>query len=331
MANYILGVDAGGTKSHLVIFDRNGQCASATTYGPLNHEVMEGSYAELEERLLEVIPRTLQDAGITADDVAYAVFGVAGVDTKAQMKLVSDMVTKTGLKHFTVCNDAVLGVPAGSPDCVGICAISGTGFKVAAIDYSGVSLDICGLGSYTDDRGGGSWFGLRACGEVYNYLYRLGQKTVMKDMLFELLGISDKGEYLDVITENLYGGANLYNSVDLNSIAFRAAAQGDEVALGILRESATQYAGAIARLATDMDFPADKVLNVTLAGSVFVKQQVKIVPEMIKELVAKALGGREVTYTMLEAPPVAGAVLWAAQKAGFEFDAAAVEKGLRKL
>jgi len=351
MKNYILGVDGGGTKSHLVIFDRNGICAGATAYGALNHEVMEGSYAELEERLLEVIPRALKDAGVSADDIAFAVLGIAGVDTRAQTEIVSAIVQKTGIEDFIVCNDAMLGVPAGSPDCTGICAIGGTGFKIAAIDYSGAAVDTCGFGGYTDDRGGGSWFGLRACAEVYNEIYRLGRPTLMRDMVFSLLGITEKEDYVETVVEKTYGDGTLYNNLELNCIAFRAAALGDAVALDILSESARQYAGAIARLAMDMDFPADKVLNVILAGSVFIKQEVKILPEMIEKLVAEVfeehlalmyqgcqgncqgdggLSTRWVNYAYLQAPPVLGAVIWAAKKAGFAFEPGLVEEGLKK-
>ena len=326
MNNYVLGVDGGGTKSHLVVFDQNGKCVAATAYGALNHEVMEGSYKELEERLLEVIPRTFSDAGITAENIAFAVLGIAGVDSRAQEKIVSGIIAKTGIKSYIVCNDAMLGVPAGSPDCTGICAISGTGFKIAAIDYSGASTDTCGFGAYTDDKGGGNWFGLRTCAEVYNSLYRLGPPTILKDMLFSLLGITNKEDYVETVIEKTYGDGSLYNSLELNCIAFEAAAKGDEVALSILNESAKQYAGAIAYLAKDMDFPADKILNIVLAGSVFIKQKVKILPEMIEKLVADALGNRKVEYTYLQAPPVHGAVIWAAQQAtksgfaGFKFD-----------
>jgi len=335
MSNYVLGVDGGGTKSHLVVFDRSGQCIGATRYGPLNHEVMDGSYEELEQRLMEVIPRTFREAGVALEDVTHSVFGLAGVDSKSQAGLITDIVSKTGLRNVTVCNDAMLGVPAGSPDCTGICAISGTGFKIAAIDFSGRAVDTCGFGSYTDDRGGGGWFGLRACGSVYNEIYRLGRPTLMRDMVFSLLGISDKEDYVETVVERTYGDSSLYNNFELNCIVFKAAALGDEVALDVIRESAGQYAGAIARLAMDMDFPADKVLNVILAGSVFVKQEVKILPETIEKLVAEALEqrgeGRKVEYVYLQAPPVAGAVIWAAQKAGFVFEPELVKAALRQV
>jgi len=326
MSKLILGVDGGATKSHLVIFDDNGNCVGSEAYGPLNHEVMEGSYTELGERLGEFLPRAVKNAGAAVGDIAYAVFGIAGVDTDAQQVLISDIIRKVGFKAQITCNDAFLGVAAGCPNCVGICAINGTGFKLAAIDNNGNAIQTCGLGPFTDDLGGGTWYGLRAISSVYNELYKLGRPTSMRETLFDMIGISKKEEYLEILTEKYH--ENELDSVALNSVVFNAAAEGDAVALGILEESAEQYAGAIARLIMDMDFPVDKSVHVTLAGSVFVKQKVKLLQDFIKMRVDDALSGRSVEYTCLDAPPVAGAVMWAAQKAGFDIELASVKAGI---
>ena len=326
MSKLILGVDGGATKSHLAIFDDNGNCVESAAYGPLNHEVMEGSYIELEERLGELLPRVVKNAGASAGDISYAVFGIAGVDTDAQQVLISDIIKKIGFNNQITCNDAFLGVAAGCPECVGICAINGTGFKLAAIDVSGNSIQTCGLGPFTDDLGGGTWYGLRAISSVYNELYKLGQPTSMRETIFDMIGISRKEEYLEVLTEKYH--ENKVDYVALNSVVFNAAAGGDAVALGILEESAEQYAGAIARLIMDMDFPAGQPVHVTLAGSVFVKQKVKLLQDFIEMRVDDALSGRTVIYTRLDTPPVAGAIMWAAQKAGFDIDPGSVKAGI---
>ena len=326
MSKLILGADGGATKSHVSIFDDKGNNVGSTVYGPLNHEVMAGSYDELEERLGELLPRAVKSAGATIDDIEYAVFGLAGVDTDAQQVQISGMIDKIGFKNQITCNDAFLGVPAGCPDCVGVCAINGTGFKLAAIDHSGTAVQTCGLGAFTDDFGGGYWYGFRAIGSVYNELFKLGRPTVMKDMLFDLIGVSRKEDYMEVFTEKFYG--KKLDTIALNSTVFNAAALGDAVATGILEESAEQYAGAIARLVMDLDFPVDKTVHVTFAGSVFVKQKVKILQDFIKKRVDDALKGRSVEYNLLDAPPVAGAVMWAAQKAGFNIKMESVKAGL---
>jgi len=325
----ILGLDGGATKSHLAIFDHNGKCVGTGLYGALNHEVMKGSFAELEERLGGFIRSTLKEADVPMDDLGHAVFGLAGVDTDSQHTRISDIIHRIGLTESTVCNDAFLGVAAGCPDCVGLCAINGTGFKLAAIDHSGAEVQTCGVGGYTDDRGGGTWYGLRAIGEVYNELYKLGRPTVMREILFEMAEVSHREDYLEKVYEKFHG--RKLNSVKLNSVVFDAAALGDAVAMDILDESAAQYAGAIARLVMDMDFPQDRTIYVTLAGSVFVRQKVRILQELIKKRVHEALKGRAVEYIRLDAPPVAGAVMWAAQKAGFSIDMKSIKAGLAGL
>jgi len=326
MSRFILGVDGGATKSHLAVFDNSGNCVSSAAYGALNHEAMKGSYTELEERLGELLPRVIKEAGASTDDIKYAVFGLAGVDTDAQQALISEIVRKIGFKDFLMCNDAFLGVPAGCPECIGVCAINGTGFKIAAVDHSGNAIQTCGLGVFTDDLGGGSWYGYRAISAVYNELYKLGRPTAMRETLFDMLGISRREDYLEVLTEKYYGGK--LDTIALNSVIFEAAAHDDAVALGILEESAEQYAGGIARLIMDMDFPADHPVYVTLAGSVFVRQKVKILHKLIGMRVDSALNGRSVIYNQLDAPPVAGAVMWAAQKAGFDIEISSVKAGL---
>jgi len=61
-----------------------------------------------------------------------------------------------------------------------------------------------------------------------------------------------------------------------------------------------------------------------------VKQKVKILQEMIQKRIADALGDREVVYKSLDAPPVAGAVIWATQKSGAKPDMAKIKTELEK-
>ena len=228
------------------------------------------------------------------------------------------MLRKTGLSRFMLCNDAFLGVPAGCPGGAGICAINGTGSTVAAVDHSDTLLQVGGVGDVSGDFGGGSWYGMRAISAVYHELFKLGRPTVMREMLFALLGISNKDEYHDAVTDGVANGT--IRGVALSSIVFNAADSGDEIALSILRESSDNYAGAISWLARELDFPVSRTLYVTFIGSVFVKERVRILPQLIERRVHEHLGERPVEFLSLKAPPVAGAVLWAARSVGFDAD-----------
>ena len=326
MKKLILGVDGGGSKSHLAMFDENGECACVSACGALNHESLEGSFGELETVLAGFLRDALKQAGACAGDVAYAVFGMAGADTAAQHETISGILRRAGLRHFSLYNDAFLGVAAGCPDGVGVCAINGTGTSMAAVDHSGGALQIAGLGDLTDDRGGGGWYGRQVLGAVYNSLYKGGKATSMRDMLFARLGVARKEAYLETLTAAFANGEIGYGAA--GRYVFAAAEAGDGVAVGILKQSARHFAGGIAYMASEMDFPADRTLYVTYAGSVFVKEKVRALPRLIEERVRARLGDRPVEFRMLDTVPVAGAVLWASQKAGFGVGMAAIKRSL---
>jgi len=332
MSKFILGIDGGATKSHLVMFDSGGKCVAATSYGPLSHEVMEGSYAELKERLGEFSLRVISEAGASLKDIEHAVFGLAGVDSDGQQAIISNIVREIGFENATVCNDAFLGVAGACPDCVGICAINGTGFKFAAIDHSGKAVHTCGLSGLTDDLGGGNWYGTSACCAVYNEMYRYNRpSTIMREMLFNLLELKDTEDFMEVLTEKVYNQNKNLDRVALNSIVFDAAEQGDTVATTILDRSAEAYADAISWLALNLDFPKNKTVHISLAGSVFVRQKVKVLHGLIEKRVKTALSGRDVNFILMDSPPVVGAAVWAAQKAGFNLDVDAIKVATAKL
>ena len=326
MKKIVLGIDGGGTKSHLALFDEDGICVGISMGGPLNHESMEGSFDELEATLGEFINGALAKAGAAVGDVAYAAMGIAGVDTAAQHATISAILRRLGINDFYLCNDAYLGVAAGCPGGVGICAINGTGTSLAAVDHSGNSLQIAGIGYLTDDRGGSGWYGSQVLSMVYDSLYKGAKQTILKDMIFKMLGITRKEEYIDALTTALgNGGASIEN---FNRLLFKAAGADDEVAIGILDYSAEHFAGSIAHMAKYMDFPNDMTLNITFAGSVFVKEKVKVLPQLIDKRVRGILGGRPLEYFTLDTVPVAGSILWAAQKAGFGFNMDVIKPAL---
>ncbi|MCL2031039.1 MAG: hypothetical protein FWG93_05785 [Oscillospiraceae bacterium] len=323
MKQLVLGVDGGGTKSHLALFGLDGVCAAAFACGPLNHEVMEGGFQELETRLRESLRTVLDRAGAETGDIAYAVLGLAGVDTAAQHRSISAMLREAGLADFTLCNDAFLGVMAGCPGGVGICAINGTGTTIAAIDRAGTAVQVGGLGGITDDRGGGGWYAAQTVAAVYRELYKNGPRTALRESLFAALGVTRREDYIETLTGGMPDG--VWDKI--NRLVFAAADAGDAAALDILARSAEHFAGAIAHLAGELDFPADETLSVTLAGSVFVRQTVRILPRMVERRV-REITGRAADFLLLEVPPVAGAVLHAARRAGREIGPEAVRAGL---
>lgn len=324
---YVLGIDGGGTKSHLALFDENGKLVNFLAFGTLNHEGMAGSFEQLRTTFAEVVQKLLKDSNVSFDDLAYGVFGLAGVDTNTQHELITGFVKEAGVQRFILSNDAYLGVPAGCPGGVGMCAINGTGSTIAAIDYSGNTMQIGGLGYASDECGGGSWFGRQALRAVFNALFKKAQPTLMTEMIFNEIGVTRKEDYIEKLMGNLHFTQIRPNR--FNPFVFAAADKGDEAAIAILARSTEHFAGTIAYLAEEMDFE-NKPIHVVFAGSVFVKEKVKLLQHMVAKRTVEMLGGRAVSFAEIDTVPVTGAVLWAAQKAGFDFKAESVKEEIAK-
>lgn len=308
MRKYVLGIDGGGTKSHLAIFDDHAEKAAFRTFGTLNHECMAGSFAQLEHALGTFINGALRDIDVGIDQIEYGVFGLAGVDTKKQHKKISSMLKRIGISKFTLSNDAFLGIPAGSPDGTGICAINGTGCSVAGKDKNGKAIQVGGMGEVSGDLGGASCMGMAATSAIYNSLFRLGEPTVMTDIVFKQIGITEKDKYdfMEIFMEKLE--KKEFKISRFNRLLFEAAGLGDKVARDVLAGIAQNYAGAINYLLQELDFPANNEMCVVFAGSVFVKGEHPFLIDTIKELIEKRNPGRKINYLRLEKPPVTGAI-----------------------
>ena len=309
MHEYVIGMDIGGTKSHLALFGKDGTFVDIGHWGCLNHEGLKGSFTQFEDELNQFVMQVISKNGITMDKIAYSVFGAAGVDLKEQHKIISQIFNRIGFNKFTLVNDAFLGIPAGSGNGTGICAINGTGCTLAGLNKKGEMLQIGGLGVLSADLGGGGNISRRIISSVYCELFRKGQPTILTSFLFEKLGITTKYDYIEKIYEKTADGS--FNIYRLSPMIFEAVKQNDNVARGILLEIAASYANGISAMMEELKFPGDEELCIVLAGSVFVKGAHPLLIDSLKEKVLNDNRGRLITYNLLDVPNVAGAVIWA--------------------
>lgn len=312
MGNYVLGVDGGGTKTHCALFDIHGNKVDLVIWGPTNYEVLEGGFAGLKKELEGMIAHILRKNGLTLLDICYSVFGLSGVDSKFQHEQISGLISGLDLKDHILCNDAFLGIKAGIVNQYGICAINGTGCTVAGIDPEGGMLQIGGYGGYSADEGGGSFLGTLAVSSVYNFLYRNGAGTVLKDLLFQYLHIQSKSDFMEAIIIGTAKGE--FSVKDFNSFIFKAANLGDEVALGILEGMGKQYAQSINSAIRHLNYNECEELSVVLAGSIHMHGESAIAIDRMMTDVLSENQQIKIVFYKLERPPVMGAIVWAISK-----------------
>jgi len=309
MENYVIGIDAGGTKSHLAIFTAGGKKVGMHSWGPLNHEVLPGSFAQMEAEMSRFVSGALNAAAISIEQIKYGVFGLAGVDTEGQHKTISEVLRRIGFKEFTLVNDGFLGIPAGSESATGVCATCGTGESLFGLNSQGRMFQIGGTSYISSDMGGGNKLGQRVVSAVYRELFRKGEPTALTPLLFKELGVESKYDFVETIYRKTDDGT--YKVRHLNRLLFEAAGQGDAVAIANMKEVAWNYAGGIVCMAEELEFPADELLEVILTGSVFVKGETPVLRDLLMDRVRELLPGREIRFSLFDKPPVSGAIIWA--------------------
>ncbi len=309
MGNFVLGVDGGGTKTQCALYDINGKQIDIVNWGPTNYETMKGGFQALKEEIGKLISFILDKNGLQLGDIKRSVFGLAGVDTQYQHGIISGILDELGLKNHILCNDAYLGVKAGTKSGYGICAINGTGCTVVGIDAEGNMIQIGGFGAISGDRGGGGYLGKCAVSAVYDFLYRDGSSTNMKDIIFELLNINSKSDFMNAIVDGTHSKS--FRIKDFNRVVFKAANLGDRVALDILEDMGRGYARSINSAIRRLNFCKSDVLEVVLAGSIYVKGENPAAINSLKEDVILSNRNINIDFHVLEKPPVMGAVLWA--------------------
>jgi len=290
MTEYVIGVDVGGTKSHLVLFDTAGNKVDFGRWGPLNHEGLPGSYAQFESEFGQFLNGVISRHGINMSQITNAVLGVAGVDTRKQHSTISGILTRLGFGRFTLVNDAFLGIPAGSRTGTGICAINGTGCTLAGINKEGKTLQIGGVGYLSADPGGGGY-------TVYCDLFRKGEPTYLTALMFEYLSITSKYDFIERIYEKT--GEGSYSTKSLGGLLFEAAEKNDRAAIGIIHDVAECYAGGISCMIDEMNYQKDDEINIVLAGSVFVKEKNPILRDILREMINKDRAGYNINYITL--------------------------------
>lgn len=309
---YFLGLDGGGTKTHCVLLDQLENRIDFLAAGPSNHEVMEGSFEELKAVLTEITSTLLSRNGIGVADIAAASFGMGGVDTPIQHAIISQIIAGIGFSNFVLSNDAYLGVKAECSAGYGVCAVNGWGYSVVGINSGGDMLQIGGHGELSGDKGGGSYLVPAAIRSIYTSLFKGAQPTIMADMLFDELGVTDKIELVEAVAMRIMGDQS-GSYLMLSKLLYAAANQGDTVALQILEESGADYALAVRQIVKALDIPAP--VEVALVGSQFIRSECKKALETMEQALNPE-GEQQYIIKPISTLPVAGALIWSLELGG---------------
>ncbi len=303
-SKYFLGVDVGGTKTHCMIADHNGQLVGFGKSGPGNWESV--GWDGMRQSIHECVHKALDDARLTIDQIAGAGFGCAGYDWSEDRAPIAKIIDSLGLNcDYGLVNDATIGLIAGAKNGWGVVVIAGTGTNARGRDRNGREAQMTGISSDYGENGGASEIVHKALQEVAMAWTKRRPETRLSQLFIEVTGAKDEEDFLAGLARGRY---ELTGSVVPK--IFELAEAGDTVARRIIHwageELGDMAVGIIHQLALE-----DESFEVVMAGSIFKGSQSLI--DSMKQYVLKAAPHAE--FVHLTAPPVAGAVLLGMEQA----------------
>jgi len=306
---YVIGVDGGNSKTDYYLFDLQGNYIDHLRTSTCSHERFPDAYASTYRIMQQHLEELLAPHGLKANQLAAAAFGLAGADIPSQKEQLGHVIERLGFSTYAVDNDSFLGIKAGSEKGYGICSINGSGMSTGGISRSGERLQVGGIGSeLSGDEAGGFYLARKVLRTVYDSFYRMGIDTAMTKPVMELLKVSDKSKFIEVMVEGTMK-RNLPNT-ELMQILFSAADQGDISAINVIDQTAEQLARSSAGCLNNLDFSQEMEVDIVLAGSVWIKAESPLLFEKYKQYMS-GWAPCDCHYIFLQVPPAAGAILWA--------------------
>ena len=303
---YFLGADVGGTKTHALVTDETGRAIGFGESGPGNHESV--GYSGLARVLAESMQTALERACLTVDQIAGAGFGVAGYDWPSERQATLNAIQTLGLSApLDAVNDTLVGLLAGSPEGWGVGVVAGTGCNCRGWDktrqHEGM---VTGAGESMGEAGGASELMAHAIRAISYEWARRGPATLLTPLLVQHAGLNSAAELLEGLIEG---------RVQLDAaqapLVFRAAAEGDAVALDLIRWTGHELGELANCVIRQLGFE-DLEFDVVQVGSLH--DGSPLLTEAMRLTVHSLAPGAR--FIRLNAPPVLGAVLLGMEQAG---------------
>ncbi|MDI7277688.1 MAG: BadF/BadG/BcrA/BcrD ATPase family protein [Anaerolineae bacterium] len=316
-AQLYLGIDAGATKTHALVADRDGHVWGGGRSGPGNWEGvgLDGAY----EAYAQAMQQALAAAGLSVTDLCGAGYALAGVDFPSDEPRLGSVVERLGVPGpRVVVNDTFGALRAGARRGYGVVVIAGTGTTVAGMDRHGRRFRTFGEGPMLGDLGGAGDIVSLAVRAVATAYTGRGQPTALTERLLRQYNLHDPLELIESLCRYQVG----LPSADLAPLVFEVAEAGDEVARGIIRYAGSELGANAAAVARKLDLVGE-AFDLVLAGGVFRSRSELLIGSLEAEVRAAAPHAETV---LLDTLPVVGSVLLAMDAAGVEVTANARER-----
>jgi N-acetylglucosamine kinase-like BadF-type ATPase len=289
---YVIGVDAGGTKTVGLVADESGAILGEARAGGANLVVV--GELGVEKALYEV----LEGLDLPAPATAICL-GIAGVDRAGDQEVIHGVLSRLGFRRSSVriVNDAHVALVGGAPEGIGIVVVAGTGSMAYGVDAGGRTARAGGWGHLLGDEGSAFWLGHAAVRQGVRAADGRGPDTTLYERICREVGVEDPSGLVKWFYDQEHSRARVAR---LAAVVQQAADEGDEAARGLLDQAAQHLARAARAVSKQLEFEAP--YSLVLSGGVF-----RACPSLCPRVEA-SLDLPLARVVRLEAEPATGAV-----------------------
>ena len=243
---YVLGIDAGGTKTHCVIADENENILAEGLAGASQHQLF--GIRQTEKNLQLAVSAALKEADLTLQDLSYAVLGMSGADGEDDLALLNPAAEKVlpGVP-FRVVHDAWIGMYSALKEPFGIVSICGTGAGHAGRNRQGDELTLRNLDYRLGNYGGGGDLVEKALHYAFRSDEGTYERSALEAAVPPIFGVSTMEAVCRLLKQNPLSDKERYQ---LPITVFQLANSGDSVCRMLIHDLGHEeglYAAAVIR------------------------------------------------------------------------------------
>ncbi|WP_433171029.1 N-acetylglucosamine kinase [Actinoallomurus sp. CA-150999] len=301
MADLVVGVDGGNSKTDLVLADTDGRLlAWVRGVGTRPHA---DGMAVTGGQLADLTRRGLSEAGLPETTaVTVGAYFLANVDVPDDEQEALRQLSQLGVaERVLIRNDTLAILRAGAPEGWGVAVVSGAGINAVGVHPDGRSARFLSLGDITGDWGGGMGVARAALGAAVRAGDGRGPATTLREVLPGRFGLPTVEAVALAVSAGKISAMEL---LTLAPLVFAAADDGDAVARGIVTRLGDEIVTMVTALLRRLDL-LDTRTPVVLGGGTLQNGQVLLHDHIRRRLREDAPLARP---HVLDVSPVAGAV-----------------------
>src|SRR5688572_3562694 len=308
MKRYVLGIDGGGTKTQALIVDEEGYVSGWGRGGPSNYDDVGAEKAQAG--IAEAVRMARQQAALPEAPFDSVFLGMAGVISGKDRAVIHAIARQLNLaadQNIDIDHDCRIALAGGLSGRPGIVLIAGTGSSCYGQNAAGESWIAGGWGHLISDEGSSYWLGIQAmrCAAATDD-GRL--HSVLKELVQDHLQLT---EMRDIMHRLYVTGIPRAEVASLAPLVIRAAREGDQVALSLLDQGASDLAEIVNAVAVKLGFVGQN-FELALVGGLFNAGEIVLSPLYVA--IQKRLTDCRIVFA--ELPPASGAALLALKNLG---------------